>query len=466
MAIKYSNFFLATSLFLSLPFIATSENQQPKMHDPRSEIYRNKTSGEIAWLKSLENENKENSPADVTGINDNNNNALKTGRTGRTDLRSESIYDRNGFLMDDQTNSEEKREIPSDFLEQEIHHLSQPHGLDHDSKVDRATMAKLLNYIHEEQKGPLSSLNTALYFLGIFYYYGLGDLQEPDPLKAIQWFQRAAENGHGDSQCVLGLILYFGIKGKVGKDRQNAMRWFYRASQDEDHPRGHWLLGKALFEGMSYDDIDLNEVVTNDDNHSQESNKTSNFVEAARLFEKAAQQNIPEAMHQLAIMYEYGLLDKDLNSDSQVSQKDRFRLAVKYYEKAASLDLVESLYHLGLMFAYGRGVELNYTVAADYFRRCAMKNHGPSMRFLAIFALNGYDQPNGKSNPKLATKWYDLCIKQSIHRQDIQRLCSSELDEAKALISNIRTHKLRAINFNHRSVNNTDSNRADVIQYQ
>lgn len=460
MSIKLSIFFVNVLLYWNFSD-ASSQMDESKPYDPRSELYRNKTSGEVAWLESLETDD-DNALIDDTRIDHDGSKTDQSPPTSKARSSTiNSIYE---------NRLENKNKDLADALTREIHYLSQPHGLDNKSDVDRATVANLLNYVHEDHEGSLSSLNTALYFLGMFSYYGLGGLNEADPLKAIQWLQQAAENGHGDSQCVLGLILYFGVKDKIGKDRRSAMRWFYRASQDADHPRGHWLLGKAIFEGMFYDDIGLNsDVPKQNHNEQEESNENRNFIEAARLFLKAAKHDIPEAIHQLAVMYEYGLLNFDADLKSPIETKGRFRLAVEYYKKAASLDLVESIYHLGLVFAYGRGVQLNYTIAADYFRQGAMKQHSPSMRYLAVFALNGYDQPNGKSNPRLAMKWFDLCVKSSSkERPDMERLCASELEEAKLVIADIRVHKIQAINTKNMTtlLNNNERNREKSIQYQ
>ncbi len=433
----------AATLFLNciLPLSIICTRVYSLIHDPRSELSRNNTSGEMAWLKSLRRDEANETKAlkgkfsveyssDVSSLEQ-----VLHGSGGKSGEENRNI--KKGYYSE--ISGQEAK--PLDFLEREIHFLSQPHGLNNETEIDRVTMAKLLNYVQEDhQEDSLSSLNTALFFLGIFYYYGLGDLNEADQVKAMKWFERAAENGHGDSQCVLGLLLYVGIKDKIGQDKNRAMRWFYLASQDGDHPRGHWLLGRLIFEGMYYDDIGLAAAEGSQfDNRGL--GKQRNFKEASRLFQYAEKFDIPEAIHQLGVMYEYGLLDVDKHSSHIVEGKDHFSLAVEYYEKAASLDLVESIYHLGLMYAYGRGVELNYIVAADYFRRGAAKKHVPSMRYLAIFALNGYDQPNRVPNPMLAIQWFGMCVSYSgLYSPDIGHMCSSEMIEAKRILIDARAY--------------------------
>mmetsp|Transcript_18610 Transcript_18610/g.27914 ORF Transcript_18610/g.27914 Transcript_18610/m.27914 type:complete len:105 (+) Transcript_18610:236-550(+) len=92
------------------------------------------------------------------------------------------------------------------------------------------------------------------------------------------------------------------------------------------------------------------------------------------------------------------------------------------------------------MFAYGRGVASNFTIAADYFRRAAMNNHAPSLRYLGIFAINGHDQPDGIPNTKLALRWYEKCLQFSLY-SDIKDLCLAELSQIKAILQNIRAHE-------------------------
>ncbi len=454
-----------------------SSRQQQDIDKPRNERLRDQTSGEKAWLKTL-SEEMEMDDVDEESKNKNNHHLAETDMDIDMDgTDSTKPYNTaEEELIFSKTNSVV---VPEADLMAQFLPLSQPHGLDATSSVDRATMAQLLNLVHSEHENSesasasTSSLNTAYYFIGLFYFYGLADMSGADTVKAMQWFHSAAENGHGDAQCALGLILYYGIRGVIGKDQKSAMRWFYRASVDLDYPRGHWLLGKVIYEGMFYDDI----MLINDDEPNKEGqtkgdgdnskitdDRTRNFAESARLFQKAADHDIPEALHQLALMYEYGLIStRDENgTNSNQGRESNYSLAQQNYKKAAELGYVQSFYHLGLMYAYGRGVASNFAIAADYFRRGAMHNHAPSLRYLGIFAINGYDQLDGIPNAKLALHWYEKCIQLSLHSH-VKDLCATELAEIKLVVDSIKAHELMALKNITKS--GDDNNNSDESAY-
>ncbi len=443
------------------------------IHEPREDIFKSITSGEQAWLRSINNNHQIDPDYLDDDVDDDGEDITTTIHANiheNLNSRKKNYNDNRNIQRNQNNNKEENNEskllfhdstIANEFLQ-----LSQPHDLNPTSSVDRVTMAELLNKVNanndnEEQSllKSTSTINTAYYFLALFNLYGLAGMEEPDIIQAFDWFRKAAENGHGEAQCALGLILYYGIDGKIGMDKKSAMRWFYHASVHSNHPRGHWLLGKAIYEGMFYDDIG---IVSNDNESDEEFNsqdnigsddkfkvptndknsigdkKKRNFIEAFKLFKKAGDSDIPEALHQIAIMYEYGLTNS--NKGQIMDPKERFDHAVKYYREASDLGYVESFYHLGLMYAYGRGVTLNYTKAADYFRQGIMNKHGPSMRYLGIFAMKGYDQAEGP-NLKLAMYWFDQCIMHSKYVSQVKILCESELKELKVMVENIASYQ-------------------------
>lgn len=425
---------------------STTESEESRIksniHKPRYERLKNRTSGEEAWLHSLKDQS---SNADASSKSSDH----RAKRINRDTERSTRIS------SEGEAYTYQEKGGDTSILTGELLRLSQPHGLDPTASVDRATFAELLNTANSENNdavASMSTLNTAYYFLGLFYLYGLAGMKEADIDKAVEWFQRAAENGHGDAQCSLGLLLYYGIDGSIGKDKKSAMRWFYRASSDSNHPRAHWLLGKTIYEGMFYDDIGISDFNREDPNYHNSSNdslpfdprskQARNFLEAARLFQKAANHELPEAIHQLGIMYEYGLVSNYAYNGNAVN-KERFEQAIQHYKRAADLGYVESLYNIALMYAYGRGVPQNYAKAADYFRRGAMNNHSPSMRFLGIFAMNGYDQTDEMPNTKLALYWFEKCVRYSMNSQfnNVMDLCTTELNETKLIVDKIRSYQ-------------------------
>jgi TPR repeat protein len=257
----------------------------------------------------------------------------------------------------------------------------------------------------------------AAYFLGLFYLYGLESLF-PDEATAIDWFRKSANGGHNDARCALGLLLY-------QVDKSQAMSYFRLASRD-GHSYGHWLYGRSLFEMVST--IQLN---------SDENNTRRMMKEAASLFNEVARE-IPAAAHQLGIMYEYGLVDAEINPNFQTSPSTpNFAKAAEFYEIASQQGHVESIHHLGLMYAYGRGFTQDFVKAAQLFRQAAnhqLQPYPPSMRYLAIILVNGYAHP---PDVDTALSLYDRCSEQT-HFKDIQKLCKKEREDLINLIDVMR----------------------------
>ena len=383
------------------------EDSSTDFHDPRSEIRQKVTSGEEHW-SSISKRDKSDSKSRPT----------TPGST--VDPFEMNISEE--FTQEDGSFEEYLQyKIPSN-LDKELRSIMQL-----DDHIDRITFATIKN------SAEAGSLDSA-FFTGLIFLYGFANVSK-DPLKAIEWLRRGATSGHAESQCGLGLLLYYGIQGIIGIDRKTAMLWFHRAAKDSSYARGYWLLGKALYDGMKYDDVGIQSIVSKEYKYPSLLNGYPDYDEVARLFAKAAGDIVPEAFHQIGVLFEYGLIQTDLISS--ITSKDieqlhqnhpsRYTRAITYYEEAARLNFTESAYHLGLMYAYGRGVSKSYPMATNYFRCGASHGHAQSLRHLAIFAFNGYGQPHDISDPGLAIFWFKECIR--VSHGEMKMLCETELNE-------------------------------------
>jgi cell division septation protein DedD len=81
----------------------------------------------------------------------------------------------------------------------------------------------------------------AQFNLGQAYKLGRG-VPAPDLKIAQSWYEKAAQQGHGQAQANLGLILF------QNGERQRAMPWIRKAAEAGD-PRAQYVLGTALFNG-------------------------------------------------------------------------------------------------------------------------------------------------------------------------------------------------------------------------
>jgi enhanced entry protein LpnE len=81
---------------------------------------------------------------------------------------------------------------------------------------------------------------------------------------------------------------------------------------------------------------------------------------AMRLYRKAAQANVPAAIHNIGYMYQHGAgVDKDLTE------------AVNWYTKAANLGFATSQYDLAFMYYHGWGVKQDVKKAFSLFKQAA-----------------------------------------------------------------------------------------------
>lgn len=82
--------------------------------------------------------------------------------------------------------------------------------------------------------------------------------------------------------------------------------------------------------------------------------------EAARLFEKAAEQGYVEAIYLMGNSFFYGL-----------GNPKNYKIAVDYYTKAAEMGSVPAMYSLGLCYEQGMGVKQNKNRARKFYKRAA-----------------------------------------------------------------------------------------------
>ena len=112
----------------------------------------------------------------------------------------------------------------------------------------------------------------AQFNLGQAYKLGRG---VPGDLRTAQsWYEKAAQQGHGQAQANLGLILF------QNGDRARAMPWIRKAA-DAGDPRAQYVLGTAMFNG---------DLVAKD------------WPRAYALMQRAAGQGLPQAAANLQQM--------------------------------------------------------------------------------------------------------------------------------------------------------------------
>lgn len=373
-------------LVLLAPTITKSE-EAPEVFDARRSSHADVTDGEMKYMKAVKDQQEE----------EKNQQPPPQPPPSSTIISPISI------------SSTPFEVTPSVLLEYTP--LSKPYGIEMSTSLDATQFANL-------QTSAEGGSADSSYFIGLAYLYGLGG-QKSSPVKAFRYFRTSASQGHGDAMCATGILLYYGWG--VGRDTKGAVAWFNAASE-ANVPRGHWLLGRAYYEGRV--------------------SKVPDFDEAGRLFGLAAEEGVGEAMYHLGVMFEYGLIsDKDstgmdegMPRNSNTPYSSNFRKAAEMYEEAWGKHRVaEAGYHLALMHAYGRGMPQNAVKASDLFRVLANDHvHAGAMRYLGIFAVYGHGMPDDVSDYEKAVVWFDKCAR--VNDETISGKCKLEREEIRQAV--------------------------------
>mmetsp|Transcript_10056 Transcript_10056/g.21228 ORF Transcript_10056/g.21228 Transcript_10056/m.21228 type:complete len:343 (-) Transcript_10056:42-1070(-) len=290
--------------------------------------------------------------------------------------------------------------------------------------IERNALSSIaVGELHSVQAQAKLGSVEAFYILGLFNLYGLHPLKM-DEETALNWLQKATKEGHNDAQCAVGILLYHG-HGNIEVDQAMA-KSFFRSASNDGHAYGHWLLGQSLFQEAS-------SLISKNDERKDK------LAEAASLFHLVAER-IPQAAHQLAIMYEYGLIEVEETAPEKTLSHLNLLKAAELYEIASRRGFVQSLYHLALMHVYGRGVAQDYTVAAELFRNVASNHerpHAPSMRYLAILQANGHSNSASIPDYDAALMWYGMCIATDDFT-DVHEMCVAEHKALSDVINTAR----------------------------
>ena len=189
--------------------------------------------------------------------------------------------------------------------------------------------------------------------LGRCYDDGIG--VEKNHSKAVEWFAKAAEQGHSSGQYMLGLSCYFG--DGIKKDYKKAFEWFAKAAE-QGNPDGQWRLGNCYYYGNGVE---------------------KDFAKAVEWYAKSAEQGNPVGQWRLGNCYYYGNgVEKD------------FAKAVEWYAKAAEQGNPVGQWKLGVCYSLGKGVEQNYAKAVELYTKSAEQGNPDGQYRLGLCYYFGY----------------------------------------------------------------------------
>jgi hypothetical protein len=240
---------------------------------------------------------------------------------------------------------------------------------------------------------------TAQFNLGDMYEGGRGVPQ--DDVQAVAWYRKAAEQGLAGAQSSLGEC--YGRGAGVERDPVEEVAWYRKAAEQDfagaqyhlvrcyKYGRGverdlvkagAWFRKadkenrKLLFPGERVTDS----LSTLYDNCSEDDTDT---VETVALYRKGAEQGFGSAQYHLGRCYQYGAgVERDLIE------------AAAWYQKAAEQRIFKAAYELGVMYANGRGVRKNNAEAVRWYR--AAGHHAKAKHNLKVMYADGRAVPEGE----------------------------------------------------------------------
>lgn len=202
--------------------------------------------------------------------------------------------------------------------------------------------------------------------IGYMYRQGLGVTR--NDAEAAIWYRKAADQGIAASQSNLG-VMY--LKGEgVEKNEKEAFKWFMKAA-GQGNPSAQFYIATMYRNGIS---------VPADEERALEWYKKAadlGHLQAGEIYEKARADKSAEdagALHAKAMQY--------------VEQKN-YAEALRYFQRAGEQGKAESLNELGYMYRRGLGVKKNDFEAAKWYRKAADQGSAPAWNNLGVMYLKG-----------------------------------------------------------------------------
>lgn len=188
---------------------------------------------------------------------------------------------------------------------------------------------QLLSYGQES----ISQEVEELYQTGCNYRDGKNGVTK-DLVKAVEYFTKAAEQGHASAQADLGDCYYNG--NGVYEDNDKAVEW-YRKAAEQGNASGQYGLGACYLYGYGV---------------------TKNYAKALELYRKAANQGNAKAQNSIGTCYYNG-----------EGVKKNYVQALEWFRKAADQGNDCALYNLGLCYKNGQGVAKNTQKAIEWLEK-------------------------------------------------------------------------------------------------
>ncbi len=176
-----------------------------------------------------------------------------------------------------------------------------------------------------------------------------------DHSKALEWFQKAATQGHAMAQFRLGIMYEQGAG--TPKDMTKAIFW-YQKSASQNNPNAQVSLGYLYREGK---------------------NVPKDTARAFDLFQKAASNPFAsDAQYALGYTYANGIgVPKNMTK------------AIEWFQKAAELGYADAQEKLTALYTLGEGIPKDEEQAAEWWKKAAAQGNIYAQTYLGKMYLNG-----------------------------------------------------------------------------
>lgn len=203
-----------------------------------------------------------------------------------------------------------------------VKQVLEDYGMREKENIEKGLMELFRDAINE---------NAPLKQYSIGWLYNVGMLLVQDNLKAIQWYERAAENEYLPAQYNLG-AMYDGGVGSVEQDESKSIRWYLKAAK------------------QGYAKAQFNLAVTYE--------KKGELKKAEEWYLKAAEQKLPSAHYNLGVYY---------------LERNERRKAAEWSSNAAELEHLDGCFNLAVLYRDGYGVSRDVAKAVEYFQWAARR---------------------------------------------------------------------------------------------
>lgn len=224
-------------------------------------------------------------------------------------------------------------------------------------------------YRRAAKKGHPAAMNR----VALHYIEGMNGVRQ-NSQKAINWFNKAIENGNAEAAFNLGYLYETGKD--VKQDQTKAIKYYTIAAERELAVAQH-RLGNYYFMGTK---VEKDQVV------------------AVSWYKRAAANGYAAAQAMLGKCYQYGYgVSKDISQ------------AISWYTKAADQGHAEAQSDLGQCYALGSGVKRDYAKAVEWFTKAAEQGYKNAQYSMGW----AYEHGQGvDKNLAEAKKWYQKAADQ------------------------------------------------------